>query len=221
MQFKGLMESANGILFDFNGTLSNDEEVLENAYDLTLAELGLNGLEEGEYASLLGRSDPDITRAVLDKRGEGHRNEEFLRALADSYVAASISAGCLHSDSVELLKWLLAENKKVGIVTGTLRPMIVPVLAKHGLVEELDCLVTIENVQAGKPDPEGFELGAKLLGLAPEDIVVMEDSHAGFAAADSLGMRVVGIGSSIASTHLAAHYPTMVDVAAEVVGRED
>lgn len=221
MQFKGLMESAKGILFDFNGTLSNDEEVLENAYDLTLAELGLNGLEEGEYASLLGRSDPDITRAVLDKRGEGHRNEEFLRALADSYVAASISAGCLHSDSVELLKWLLAENKKVGIVTGTLRPMIVPVLAKHGLVEELDCLVTIENVQAGKPDPEGFELGAKLLGLAPEDIVVMEDSHAGFAAADSLGMRVVGIGGAIAHTHLAAHYPTMVDVAAEVVGRED
>ena len=221
MQFKGLMESAKGILFDFNGTLSNDEEVLENSYDLTLAELGLNGLEEGEYASLLGRSDPDITRAVLDKRGEGHRNEEFLRALADSYVAASISAGCLHSDSVELLKWLLAENKKVGIVTGTLRPMIVPVLAKHGLVEELDCLVTIENVQAGKPDPEGFELGAKLLGLAPEDIVVMEDSHAGFAAADSLGMRVVGIGGAIAHTHLAAHYPTMVDVAAEVVGRED
>ena len=221
MQFKGLMESAKGILFDFNGTLSNDEEVLENSYDLTLAELGLNGLEEGEYASLLGRSDPDITRAVLDKRGEGHRSEEFLRALADSYVAASISAGCLHSDSVELLKWLLAENKKVGIVTGTLRPMIVPVLAKHGLVEELDCLVTIENVQAGKPDPEGFELGAKLLGLAPEDIVVMEDSHAGFAAADSLGMRVVGIGSAISHTHLAAHYPTMVDVAAEVVGRED
>src|SRR5699024_1815417 len=123
--------------------------------------------------------------------------------------------------SVELLKWLRAENKKIGIVTGTLRPMIVPVLAKHGLVEELDCLVTIENVQAGKPDPEGFELGAKHLGLAPEDIVVMEDSQAVFAEADSLRLRVVTIGSAIHHTRLAVHYPTMVDVAAEVVVRED
>jgi len=221
VQVKELINSSNGILFDFNGTLSNDEEVLEQAYDVALVQLGLNGLNAGEYASLLGHSDPDIARVLLDARGEGNRIEEFLSVLAETYPAASISADCLKSDSVELLKWLLRNDKRVGIVTGTLRSMIVPVLANHGLLEILNCLVTIEDVKAGKPDPEGFALGAKLLGLETEEVLALEDSNAGFAAANSLGMRVVGIGNAIETSRLAAHYPTMVDLAAAVVDHED
>ncbi|MEZ0091898.1 HAD-IA family hydrolase [Streptacidiphilus sp. EB129] len=58
--------------------------------------------------------------------------------------------------------------------------------------------VTAEHVTRSKPDPEGFHLGARLLGLAPEDCVVFEDSEAGVAAGRAAGMRVVGIG---AATH--------------------
>lgn len=221
MLFKELINGSQGILFDFNGTLSDDEAVLEQAYDATLVHLGLDGLDEGEYASLLGRSDPDIARAVLDARGEDGRLEEFLDALAKIYPAASIAAGCLKPQAFEFIKWLLGQGKKVGIVTGTLRSMIVPLLAQHGVVDELDCLVTIEDVQVGKPDPEGFALGAKFLGLDTSCIVVFEDSNAGFAAADALGMPVVGVGDAIDKAGLAAHYATIVDAAAEVLGYED
>ncbi|NKF34547.1 HAD-IA family hydrolase, partial [Pseudomonas sp. BGM005] len=62
--------------------------------------------------------------------------------------------------------------------------------------------VTAENVSASKPDPEGFLLGAKLVGVEPEDCVVFEDSAAGIQAAHAAGMRVVGVGS-----HARAHAP--------------
>src|SRR5699024_12876487 len=86
---------SRGILFDFNGTLSNDEGLLEQAYDSALLQLGVTGLHTGEYAALLGRSDPDIAQAVLADRGEGARINEFSGVLADVYPAASISAGCV------------------------------------------------------------------------------------------------------------------------------
>lgn len=63
--------------------------------------------------------------------------------------------------------------------------------------------VTAESVSASKPDPEGFLLGAQLLGVDPADCVVFEDSGAGIQAAHAAGMRVIGVGP-----HAIAHEPT-------------
>lgn len=65
--------------------------------------------------------------------------------------------------------------------------------------------VTAEHVSASKPDPEGFLLGARRLGVDPADCVVFEDSDAGIQAARAAGMRVIGVG-----TGSAAHSPDVV-----------
>lgn len=65
--------------------------------------------------------------------------------------------------------------------------------------------VTAEKVSKSKPDPEGFLLGAELLGVDPADCIVFEDSGAGIQAGLEAGMRVVGVGP-----HAAAHNPTYV-----------
>jgi beta-phosphoglucomutase-like phosphatase (HAD superfamily) len=66
-----------------------------------------------------------------------------------------------------------------------------------------DAIVTIEDLNAGKPDPEGFLLALDLLKrrwqatvlgsppLEPDDVVVFEDSPYGIAAAHAAGMRCV------------------------------
>lgn len=59
--------------------------------------------------------------------------------------------------------------------------------------------VTAEHVTRSKPDPEGFLLGASLLGVAAEDCLVFEDSEAGVAAGLAAGMRVVGVGPATAA----------------------
>ena len=58
-------------------------------------------------------------------------------------------------------------------------------------------LVTAEDVQRGKPDPEAFLLAAKRLGVQPEQCVVIEDAPVGIEAARAAGMRVIGV----ATTH--------------------
>ncbi|MHA6763698.1 HAD-IA family hydrolase [Streptacidiphilus sp. PAMC 29251] len=58
--------------------------------------------------------------------------------------------------------------------------------------------VTAEHVTLSKPDPEGFLLGASLLGVAAADCIVFEDSEAGVAAGLAAGMQVIGVGAATA-----------------------
>lgn len=215
-QLAALLSTARGVLFDFNGTLSDDEAELARAYAAALPTLGLEPMRDGEYDALLGRSEPDIALALVTARGGSPATATtLLDHVAEQYVALCAERPRVADASVEMVHALRELGLRVGIVTGTLHRLIAPVLAGRGLSEAVEVLVTAEDVNRGKPDPEGFLAGAEALGLAGDlaDIVVFEDSRAGVAAAQAAGMRVVGIGP-VAGTDLA--FPAMTDVA-EVV----
>ncbi|MGA2806930.1 MAG: HAD-IA family hydrolase [Terracidiphilus sp.] len=68
-------------------------------------------------------------------------------------------------------------------------------------------LVTAENVTQGKPNPQPFLAGAELLGFAPQDCVVFEDSESGAKAGRAAGCTVVATTFSHPVDSLdAAHY---------------
>ena len=68
-------------------------------------------------------------------------------------------------------------------------------------------LVTSEHVSRGKPDPAPFLAGATLLGFAPEDCVVFEDSSSGVTSGRAAGCTVIGtIFSHTIESLAAAHY---------------
>jgi sugar-phosphatase len=65
-------------------------------------------------------------------------------------------------------------------------------------------LVTADDVTNGKPHPEPYLKGAKLLGVAPADCLVIEDAPAGIQAALAGGMKVIGIASTYTADKLTA-----------------
>jgi beta-phosphoglucomutase-like phosphatase (HAD superfamily) len=54
-------------------------------------------------------------------------------------------------------------------------------------------LVTLDDVRAAKPDPEGYLRAATLLGVAPSACLVVEDSAPGLAAGRAAGMRTAAL----------------------------
>jgi sugar-phosphatase len=58
-------------------------------------------------------------------------------------------------------------------------------------------LITAEDVQRGKPDPQGFLLGAQRLGVSIDECLVFEDSPAGVAAAKAAGADVAIVGGRV------------------------
>jgi sugar-phosphatase len=63
-------------------------------------------------------------------------------------------------------------------------------------------LVTAETVNEGKPHPAPYLAGAALLGWAPEECVVFEDSASGVASGCAAGCIVVGTTFSHEAEHL-------------------
>lgn len=214
-----LLRGADAVILDFNGTLSLDEDLLEQCYAAALDNLGLQTMGSAEYAALLGRSEHDIAQALLENRAPASNatqkppsavrvpesnDGERRQAIGTSAVLAEVSrlyvAECgrhprIPESHLYLLHRLHGLGIPLAIATGTLREMIDPVLSQAGLKELIPVVVTVEDVAHGKPDPEGFLQAANLLDADITRAVIVEDSRAGVTAAHAAGAAAIGVGA--------------------------
>jgi beta-phosphoglucomutase len=189
-------------MFDFNGTLSDDEPLLFAILSALFAEHGRPLSEEVYFDRLAGLSDPEIVRTWL---GADHpaaaevleqRVTRYRRLVADgSTISPEARGAVLHA----------AGRVPVAVVSGAYRDEVVPALTAAGLLEAVSVVVTIEDVERGKPDPAGYLLALRRLDgiVRAEEVTVFEDTEAGVAAAKAAGMRCVAIPGTHAPERLA------------------
>ena len=101
----------------------------------------------------------------------------------------------------ELLEAIETRNLPKGVATSSTRSYLEKILGKFRLIERFHSILTAEDVQIGKPHPEIYLKAAVRLGVAPEEMLVLEDSQAGTNAASAAGAFAV----SIPHEHSAAH----------------
>lgn len=68
-------------------------------------------------------------------------------------------------------------------------------LERTGMIEFFDAIVTIDDVEEGKPAPDIYLRAAARLGIAASAAAAFEDSPVGSRAADAAGCTVFGINS--------------------------
>jgi sugar-phosphatase len=76
------------------------------------------------------------------------------------------------------------------IVTSAPKALALRRMAAAGIPEPL-VMVTAEDVSAGKPDPAGYRLAAKRLGVEPSDCLIFEDATVGILAAEAAGAGLI------------------------------
>jgi sugar-phosphatase len=183
----------SAVLFDMDGVLVNSKAVIERVLQRWAAHRGLDastvaGLPHGQKTS-------DTIRSVaphLNVREEvAWLDDEEERDL-DGIVEIAGAAKLLGSLAPN--EWALVTSAGRDLAAMRLNAAHVPLPAT---------IVSGESVKRGKPDPEGYLLGAHLLGRKPEDCVVLEDAPAGIAAGLAAGMRVIGVASTYDRARLA------------------
>jgi beta-phosphoglucomutase len=193
---------AQAIVFDFNGTLSDDEPILYRIFAELFAEHG-RPLTQQEYLDqLAGLSDPEIVGTWL-----GHDNpvvDDVVEQRIERYRAAVSDGSSITPDVREAVRYA-ADRVPVAIVSGAARPEIEPVVAAAGLADVLHTIVPAEDVEHGKPHPAGYERALLLLngGLAAEDVVAFEDTEAGIASAKAAGLHVLAVRGTLPEHRLA------------------
>jgi|tagenome__1003787_1003787.scaffolds.fasta_scaffold20970674_4 beta-phosphoglucomutase len=186
------------IVFDFNGTLSDDEPLLYAVYAELFAEHG-RPLTEQEYLDeLAGQTEEEIIRRWL-----GRVDDDLIRERIDRYVARASDGSTIDADARAALRHA-AEHVPVGIVSAAARREIEPVLAAAEVTEHVTAVVSADDVTKGKPDPEPYERMASLLGLDAAEMVVFEDTEAGVASAKAAGAYVVAVTRTLGRERLRA-----------------
>ena len=194
--------SVSAVVFDFNGTLSNDEPILCEIFTELFAEHG-KPLSAREYFDhLAGLSDPEIVRTWL---GEDHPDvDAVIEERIVRYRAACADGSSIEEPTREAVRFA-AGHVPVAIVSGAARAEIEPVIEAAGLAALFTAIVTSDDIAHGKPDPEGYQRALELLGskLDPSDVLVFEDTEAGIASALGAGMRVVAVRGTLVPERLA------------------
>ena len=92
--------------------------------------------------------------------------------------------------------WLLAaraRGMRVAIASSSPRAWVEGPLARIGLLQHFEELVTREQAARAKPHPDLYQRAVEIFGLAPEDALAIEDSPNGLAAARTAGLRSVAV----------------------------
>jgi beta-phosphoglucomutase-like phosphatase (HAD superfamily) len=189
------------VVFDFNGTLSEDEPILCEIFQELFAEHGRPLSTQEYFDELAGLSDPEVVRTWL---GPGHPAvEEVIRERIVRY-RARVQDGSSIPGCVRAAVRYAAERVPVGLVSGAARVEIETVLNATGLAAGFSALVSADDVERGKPDPAGYLRALELLdgALRPNEVLVFEDTEAGVTAAKSAGMRVFAVQGTLAPGRL-------------------
>jgi beta-phosphoglucomutase len=196
---------ARALIFDFNGTLSDDEDIIELATAEALAPHARPPTHAEYVDRLAGLSDQAMVREWLGDRDD---IDEIVAGRIDGY-RRRVSDGRTIGHTMRELVRFAASLAPVAIVSGAASAEIAPVLEGAGIADLFTTVVTSDDVGHGKPHPEGYlialeRLGHVLSGLDADQVVVIEDTEAGVMAAKAAGMRCLGLVGTMPAGRLSA-----------------
>jgi HAD superfamily hydrolase (TIGR01509 family) len=191
---------ARGILFDFNGVIANDEGLHFEALSATLAAHGIALTQEEYYGKFLGLDDRECFRRSFE--AAGRKPEPFLlhhavEQKAELYEDIARARLELVPGVRNFIEAASAARMALGVASCALLREVEFVLQMTNLREHFETLVSAEQVERCKPDPQVFERARVRMRLAREECVVIEDSLPGVEAARAGGFRCVAIASSL------------------------
>ena len=187
--------SVRAVIFDFNGTLSDDEPILCEIFMHLFAEHGKPMSAQEYFDRLVGLSDPEIVRAWLGD--DDSEVEAVIEERTRRYRDAVADGSSVHEHVREAVRFA-ASRVPLAICSGAARAEIEPVVDAAGLAACFETIVSSDDVAHGKPDPEGYAKALAALDVDPADSLVVEDTEAGIASARAAGVgRVVALQTTL------------------------
>ena len=178
----------SAVIFDFNGTLSDDEPVLCEIFMHLFAEHGRPMSAQEYFDRLAGLSDPEIVTTWL---GDDHPDVRAVIAERETLYRARVADGSTIHEHVREAVHYAAGRVPLAICSGAARAEIEPVLESSGLAGSFRAIVSSDDVAHGKPHPEGYVKTLGLLEVEPAEAIVFEDTEAGVASARAAGVGCV------------------------------
>lgn len=196
------------VFFDFDGTLLDTETTVlaswEKEYEhhghvldrrAWLDTVGTEGRDR--YADLEEFVGQDFDLAAVQARRRAREAE----LVADLRLRAGV-ARCL--DDIAAWRVLAA------VVSSSPRDWVVGHLKRLQILDRFDAVITREDAARGKPHPDLYLTALARLGVASSQVVVVEDSYSGVAAAVAAGLAVIAVPNPVTADQDFSHAALVV-----------
>ena len=189
------MNNIYAIIFDLDGVICSTDRYHYLAWKALADRLGIT-FDEQVNSQLRGVSRMESLEIVLGEHGTEYSEEQKLALATEkneiykSYLS-SMTPGDLSKEVRMTLHTLRQRGYLLAI--GSSSKNTQQILKQLGLGGFFDAIADGTMITKSKPDPEVFLLAASMLGVSPENAIVIEDAESGVRAAKAGRFRAIGI----------------------------
>lgn len=190
------MRKIKAIIFDFDGTLVDSENIHYQSWNTVLKTFHYELSSKEYFEHLAGVPTPGNASYIKAK----YALKQNITALVDLKEQATTKI--MDTERVrfmpyakELLDFLYQKNIPMSIVTGSPRKELDPILLRENIGHYFKHTITRDDVNLSKPNPEGYLKCAQLMGFKKTEYLVLEDTQGGIAAAKDADLTCFGIQS--------------------------
>lgn len=181
----------DAIIFDMDGLLLDSERIYRTAWQQATREQGFL-LTDAGYEEMIGRSTQEGEELLAKRFGSSFdvalfkKRWEFLWEKLITQNGVPLKSGVL-----EILAFLNRKKILKAIATSSTQKDALLSLSKHSVLEQMQALITADQVKKSKPAPDLFLKALETLHVNPHRALVLEDSEAGVRAANLAEIRVI------------------------------
>jgi len=178
-------------IFDLDGTLADTMPIHYKACQMVCKKNGFDFPKDYFYQEA-GKPTIDVFRSLINKLGiKGVDSDQLGREKERAFL-----------EMIQLVKPLTVVSEiakyykgkiPMAIGSGGQKNTVELTLNAIGFNDFFDAIITCDDVEKYKPDPETFLKAAMEMGVEPKDCIVFEDGEPGIVAASKAGMMVVDI----------------------------
>ena len=182
-----MVVTARALLFDLDGVLVDSTPAITRVWVKWATEYGFEPEKTAREAH--GRPSLESIRELLPNADHEALNRDLEQREIDD------TEGVVPLRGVEALLSSLPADRWA-LVTSCTLPLAEARIAAAGLRVPTN-MVTSNDISNGKPDPEPYIKGARLLGFDPVECIAFEDAPAGIVSAKAAGARVFAMRSTV------------------------
>jgi HAD superfamily hydrolase (TIGR01509 family) len=192
------------IIFDLDGVLVEAKnihfdalnEALGDKYEISWSEhlSTYDGLKTNQKLEMLTKQKglpTELHKSVWDKKQ--HLTLQKLKELQPS------------DQLMVCMEGLILDGYKLAVCSNSIRKTVLTVLSKLGIIEYMDLIISNEDVKNSKPHPEMYWKAISMMGVLPEETLIVEDSPYGLLAASRAKAHILRVGHPKEVTYLTVH----------------
>jgi beta-phosphoglucomutase len=209
---------AKAVIFDFDGVIVDTEPLHYATFQRILEPLGLGFSWELYVETYMGFDDRDAFIEAFKEQENGLSAAELqtlIKRKADLFQEIIRDGISAYPGVVNLIRKIRSSRTPLAISSGALLSDIEPILETLAIADCFDVIVTAEDVARSKPDPESYRLAHTRLNafhsltIPAHQVLAIEDTPAGIAAAKGAGLQVLAVTNSYPAAQLSqAHVVT-------------